>query len=297
MVITKGISISTLIKWSLHHVIWLLIVMGGIATLYYFEIIKFNITWLPISVIGTAVAFYVGFKNNQAYDRMWEARKIWGGIVNESRTWGMMVDGFITNQFAEEKADNEEIHAIKKRLIYRHIGWLYSHRSQLLVSTSWEHINQGGNVARYARYYQQQFGVGLVDDEVTKTLLAPLEHNETRIRVNAERAMNRRLEGGCQVPIGAFALVDGEQVDVIIDISTKRTGLQIPNKAVVYRDQRPVVFTEKDGLALWNYVTLGERFGNSIEIVGGVSEGDHIITKGHFTLAHQANVSFKTAKQ
>ncbi|TVU82020.1 MULTISPECIES: hydroxymethylbilane synthase [Pseudoalteromonas] len=51
-----------------------------------------------------------------------------------------------------------------------------------------------------------------IDDEVTQALLAPLEHNETRIRVNAERAMNRRLEGGCQVPIGAYALVDGEQV-------------------------------------------------------------------------------------
>ncbi|MGS0536927.1 hydroxymethylbilane synthase [Pseudoalteromonas sp. SaAl2] len=51
-----------------------------------------------------------------------------------------------------------------------------------------------------------------VDDEVTKALLAPLEHNETRVRVNAERAMNRRLEGGCQVPIGAYALVDGDQV-------------------------------------------------------------------------------------
>jgi hydroxymethylbilane synthase len=43
-------------------------------------------------------------------------------------------------------------------------------------------------------------------------LLSPLEHNETRIRVNAERAMNRRLEGGCQVPIGAYALVNGESV-------------------------------------------------------------------------------------
>ncbi|MDN3378820.1 MULTISPECIES: hydroxymethylbilane synthase [unclassified Pseudoalteromonas] len=51
-----------------------------------------------------------------------------------------------------------------------------------------------------------------IDDEVTKALLAPLEHSETRIRVNAERAMNRRLEGGCQVPIGAYALVDGDQV-------------------------------------------------------------------------------------
>jgi len=51
-----------------------------------------------------------------------------------------------------------------------------------------------------------------IDDEVTKALLAPLEHTQTRIRVNAERAMNRYLEGGCQVPIGAYALVDGEQV-------------------------------------------------------------------------------------
>ncbi|WMS90729.1 hydroxymethylbilane synthase [Pseudoalteromonas sp. HL-AS1] len=51
-----------------------------------------------------------------------------------------------------------------------------------------------------------------MDDEVTKALLAPLEHTQTRIRVNAERSMNRYLEGGCQVPIGAYALVDGEQV-------------------------------------------------------------------------------------
>ncbi|WP_372857422.1 hydroxymethylbilane synthase [Pseudoalteromonas sp.] len=51
-----------------------------------------------------------------------------------------------------------------------------------------------------------------IDDTVTKALLAPLEHNETRIRVNAERAMNRHLEGGCQVPIGAYALVEGDQV-------------------------------------------------------------------------------------
>jgi hydroxymethylbilane synthase len=50
------------------------------------------------------------------------------------------------------------------------------------------------------------------DDEAIKVLLAPLEHSETRIRVNAERAMNRHLEGGCQVPIGAYALVNGDQV-------------------------------------------------------------------------------------
>lgn len=50
-----------------------------------------------------------------------------------------------------------------------------------------------------------------LDDERTKALLAPLNHHETAIRVSAERAMNMRLEGGCQVPIGSYAeLKDNE---------------------------------------------------------------------------------------
>ncbi|WP_409440326.1 hydroxymethylbilane synthase [Psychromonas sp. GE-S-Ul-11] len=51
-----------------------------------------------------------------------------------------------------------------------------------------------------------------LDDQETIALLAPLNHQQTRIRVTAERAMNLALEGGCQVPIGSFALLDGEQV-------------------------------------------------------------------------------------
>ena len=50
-----------------------------------------------------------------------------------------------------------------------------------------------------------------LDDEHTQALLASLNHEETAIRVRAERAMNMRLEGGCQVPIGSYAeLKDGE---------------------------------------------------------------------------------------
>ena len=169
MIVTKDISIVKIIKWSGGHMIWLLALMTSIALCYQFGLINVGIPWFPISVIGTAVAFYVGFKNNQAYDRMWEARKIWGGIVNDSRSWGMMVDGFVTNFFRNEKASDSDIKAIKKRLIYRHIGWLYAHRSQLLVSTPWEHVNQRGHIGRTASYYQKKFGVGLIDDEITKT--------------------------------------------------------------------------------------------------------------------------------
>lgn len=171
MLITKGISLGKLLKWTAPHIIWLTLLMTGITLLYHYQIISFKIPWLPVSVIGTAVAFYVGFKNNQAYDRMWEARKIWGGIINDSRSWGMMVDGFITNLFAKDKASNSELHSIKQRLIYRHIAWLYAHRSQLLIPTPWEHASQDGHTGRTAKYYQEKFGVGLLGDEVTRTEL------------------------------------------------------------------------------------------------------------------------------
>ncbi|GKX57280.1 porphobilinogen deaminase [Leminorella grimontii] len=49
-----------------------------------------------------------------------------------------------------------------------------------------------------------------LDDSETRALLAPLNHQETAVRVLAERAMNARLEGGCQVPIGSYAVLEGD---------------------------------------------------------------------------------------
>lgn len=188
MIITKGISFGNVIRWTFPHILWLTLFSGIVTGLYYFNVINIIVPWLPVSVIGTAVAFYVGFKNNQAYDRMWEARKIWGGIVNDSRTWGMMVDGYISNFFTDEKVSEKEIKNIKKRLIYRHIGWLYAHRSQLLVATPWEHISQEGHTAKTAKHYQEKFGIGLIDDDVTrrelKQFLPTNEHDKLVSNVN-----------------------------------------------------------------------------------------------------------------
>ena len=51
-----------------------------------------------------------------------------------------------------------------------------------------------------------------LDDTRIRALLEPLNHPETAHRVLCERAMNNRLEGGCQVPIGSYSLIDGDQI-------------------------------------------------------------------------------------
>jgi putative membrane protein len=191
MIVSKGVGYFRVLKWSWVGILLLSVCFSAIAILYYSEIITIKIPWLPISVIGTAVAFFVGFKNNQAYDRWWEARKVWGGIINNSRTWGMQVDGYISDTF-NDKIDSNELQAIKQRLIYRHLAWLYSHREQLLIAAPWEHISQGGSTSRVANSYQENFGIGLVKDEVSKikikNLVSPQELEEL------EKAKNRSTQ-------------------------------------------------------------------------------------------------------
>ena len=51
-----------------------------------------------------------------------------------------------------------------------------------------------------------------VGDAELQQLLAPLNHTETALRVTAERAMNKHLNGGCQVPIACYAILEGEQL-------------------------------------------------------------------------------------
>ena len=89
-----------------------------------------ELPWEPISVIGIAVAFYLGFKNNSSYDRTWEARKIWGGIVNNSRSFGAQVVSFV---------HGDDAVAIRKELIYRHTAWITALRYQLRLPREWEH--------------------------------------------------------------------------------------------------------------------------------------------------------------
>ena len=188
MLTSKNVDFITLIKVRGIYIIWLMLFMGLIAILYFYKILTLSIPWLPVSVIGTAVAFYVGFKNNQAYDRMWEARKVWGGIINDSRSWGMLVDGYITSKFKKEPIRKDELYNIKKRLVHRHIAWLYAHRSQLLVPTVWENRNHKKSKTSSSDYQRKKFGIGLVDDEITRTelklFLPELEHDRLVANVN-----------------------------------------------------------------------------------------------------------------
>lgn len=75
------------------------------------------------SVLGTAIAFFIGFNNNQAYDRWWEARKIWGMLVNDSRSWARSLINYVD--------EHEDSKPLIKKMICRHIAFLYTLKGSL----------------------------------------------------------------------------------------------------------------------------------------------------------------------
>lgn len=104
------------------------------------------VPWLPIALVGTAVAFLVGFKNNASYDRTWEARKAWGAIVNDSRSWGIMVKDYVTNKHATAPLPKTALREEHRQLIHRHLAWLAALRHQLREPRAWENMSQAHNI-------------------------------------------------------------------------------------------------------------------------------------------------------
>ena len=196
MYIKKNFGIKSILVFSGGHVLWLTLWVTLVVVVVKFTGWEWlSIPWLPLSLIGTAVAFYVGFKNNSAYDRLWEARKIWGGIVNSSRSWGSTVKGYVSNQFTEVDEADTVLKEVKQRLIYRHIAWLYTLRSQLLISTPWEHISQGKLMERHIKKQIKKFGVGLYNDEITeKELRALLPENELERLINCKNTATQIID-------------------------------------------------------------------------------------------------------
>ncbi len=175
MFVKKNFPIWGVFNFTWYHLVWLS-VWGGLAVSMY-ELLEWKwlaIPWVPVSLLGIAVAFYIGFKNNSSYDRLWEARKIWGSIVNTSRSWGVAVRGFVGNQFRSDELPEVEIKAFHSRFLHRHITWLYVLRAQLLVPRVWEHSQIGQGVGRINKRRRNRilppFGPFAVDEELRRCL-------------------------------------------------------------------------------------------------------------------------------
>lgn len=92
----KAFPFVGFIHWTRWDIYKLLVLVTVPMVLYHvFGLTFLSITWEPVALLGTAVSFIIGFKNNASYARLWEARTIYGGILNASRAFSVMVRDFL----------------------------------------------------------------------------------------------------------------------------------------------------------------------------------------------------------
>lgn len=107
------------IKYWFNKIKWEILLVTIFYTAIYF-ISKYLVDLsIPVSVgvfLGTAIALLLSFKLSQSYDRWWEARKIWGAIVNDSRSFVIQLRAY--SQLKEK--------GLIEKMAYRQIAWCYS---------------------------------------------------------------------------------------------------------------------------------------------------------------------------
>lgn len=184
----RRFKLREVLFWTRRDIAWYILV-GTIPTLLY-QLCGWKwltIPWVPIAAIATAVAFIVGFKNNATYNRLWEARQIYGAIVNSSRSWAIMALDFVTPTAIGTHGEVDAT-AARTRLIHRHIAWLHAMRFQLRAPRAWEHM-----IKTYNKEYRKAYGVDEQDGNKLSDALAGLISPEEQALVTSKSNVATQL--------------------------------------------------------------------------------------------------------
>ena len=153
---------KSLVVWTKRELIF----FTGLAIVFTVLYELLGIKWLqvpltPVGLVGTAVAFMIGFQNNAAYDRIWEARKIWGGIVNNSRSLIITIRDSFYLHSPDENANEE---AVLRQITHRHIAWLNALRFAMRTKKPWETSYEAIHKKHHFRYHIPEFETKLEDE-------------------------------------------------------------------------------------------------------------------------------------
>lgn len=122
MLLKKGIPLRYIFGTIRYEILAVTVYTLLINILYYqYGLREIAIPLAIPMVLGTVLSLLLAFRSNQAYDRWWEARTIWGAIVNDSRSLVRQLTSMINNT-----NESEEIRHFRDQFVRRQIAWNYA---------------------------------------------------------------------------------------------------------------------------------------------------------------------------
>ena len=122
MLLKENIPFSYIIGKIKKEILMVTVYSVLIAIMYNnFHFTRISIPIAVPTILGTIISLLLAFKSNQAYDRWWEARTLWGAIVNDTRTLTRQLLTFVDTPYAEG-----EQKAFCEKLAKRQVAWCFS---------------------------------------------------------------------------------------------------------------------------------------------------------------------------
>lgn len=131
MIVRKLLRPSRVWTYVHREVITVTVLAITVAVAFTYGNVDVSMPFMPLGVLGTALAITMGFRNQTAYARWWEARTAWGNIVNTSRQYARLVRTFTDSHRHHEAYNPEEAEQFIERMIRRQIAWCHALRCQL----------------------------------------------------------------------------------------------------------------------------------------------------------------------
>ncbi|MFC0408941.1 bestrophin family protein [Roseomonas elaeocarpi] len=136
MIVPRNAQLGRMVRslgWPLAlFLVWDFAVVVSYVTLHHD--LRLYLPVLPLSLLGSALVLFLGFRNNSAYARWWEARTLWGATVNASRSFGRQVLSFIP--------DTPATVPFKREVVQRQIAYVHALRCALRRQDCWDEIGR-----------------------------------------------------------------------------------------------------------------------------------------------------------
>ncbi|WP_158941657.1 bestrophin family protein [Granulicella sp. S190] len=118
----------------------LILVLYDVAVVAAYKVMHWSwvaLPHIPLALFGSAIGIIVGFRNQSAYGRWWEARQLWGSVVNNSRSWARQVT---TGMLPLKGEDPAELKAMQRRMVYLQIAYAHALRQHLRKLEPWPEL-------------------------------------------------------------------------------------------------------------------------------------------------------------
>lgn len=140
MIVRRNLSWRGILHYTWKSLLYYLLLAVVVYLVHdHFEAAYLSIPFNTVTALSTALAIFLGFKSNSAYERWWEGRKIWGLLVNYSRAWTRQVITMIIPGEEEEAAAVKEL---QRRMVYRHIAFVHALRVFLRIKHAYNETDQ-----------------------------------------------------------------------------------------------------------------------------------------------------------